>query len=266
MNQEIPRRAKVSIVAAFVWLALATVAEATVVSYTIDPAHSSLTLTGDVEGTPLTPQGAGADFDTYQGMIVGDLVAGVLTFSGGSSIVADLNGSGPFLPAAGGTVDNYGMETATYVTGLGLPPGPLAFRDVVFDITAGSLSDGALPSLVDIPVTGTAASPYLGAYPLAGSGIWHSIGMASLTTTAGVETLILPFQRESGVGELHVFLTGTLVATRTVPEPANLVLVGMGLVTLLLIASRRRAALIQHRSHDKHFMRDTSICRGSLGP
>ncbi len=220
---------------------------ATTVSYTIDPARSNLTLTGDlaVFGLgPLTPEIGPdgfilGDFDTYHGSIVGDLAAGVLTFSGGSNIVADANPSGSFVlhtgayaPPLGGTVDNYGMMAAGY---------PIEFRDAVFDITTGSLSDGAIPSIVDIPVTGWVNSPINGSpASLGGNGIWHPIGLAGLTTFAGVETLTLPFQRESGVNGLHVFMTGTLIATRVVPEPNALVLAGLCVVALLFHAVRRR--------------------------
>jgi hypothetical protein len=225
-------RAQYGVATIVIWLAMSGFATATVVSYSIEPALSSLTMTGDVAGTTLSPQGPGADVDTYHGTIVGDLVAGVLTFGGGSAIIADATISGPFLPAFGGTIDNYGMKTTALNPVFGLPAGPFAFRDVVFDITAGSLSDGTSPSLVDIPVTGTAASPFLGANALGGNGIWHGVGAASLTTSGGIETLTLPFQRESGQGGLHVFLTGTLIATRVVPEPTSFVLLASA-VTLI---------------------------------
>ena len=119
MNVEKRWRTNASLAATLICIALAGRADAAVVSYTIDPLRSSLTLSGDLGGTPLFPQGPGAEVDSYHGAIVGDLVAGVLTFSGGSTIIADSSAGGPFLPAVGGTVDNYGMETTTGFYGLG---------------------------------------------------------------------------------------------------------------------------------------------------
>ena len=80
---------------------------ATPVAYTIDPSRSTLHMTGDLLGlAPVIPQVAGSDDDTYSGTISGDLSGGVLTFSGGSSITANLSAASPFTPAANPGVDN----------------------------------------------------------------------------------------------------------------------------------------------------------------
>src|SRR5690349_5278969 len=82
-------------------------AQGAVVTYTIVPELSSLSMGGDVLGAPLGPQAPGGDVANYQGTITGDLTGGVLTFSGGSAIDAMLNPNGPFIPATDGVEDNY---------------------------------------------------------------------------------------------------------------------------------------------------------------
>ena len=87
-------------------------ATAVPVSYTIDPARSSLTLTGSVFGVAVAAQVPGGDVDSFSGTINADLTAGVLTFSGGSNIVGDANPAGLFSPpitAPAIPPDNYGM-------------------------------------------------------------------------------------------------------------------------------------------------------------
>ena len=50
-------------------------------------------------------------------------------------------------------------------------PRDACVADVAFDIATGSLSDGVLPALVDISVTGTVSSAYLDKNPIGGNGI-----------------------------------------------------------------------------------------------
>ena len=202
MNVEKRWRTNASLAATLICIALAGRADAAVVSYTIDPLRSSLTLSGDLGGTPLfhKVQEPRSTLTTAPSSATWSLACSLSAVGARSSPIRAAGG--PFLPAVGGTVDNYGMETTTGFYGLGyyIPAGPLAFRDVAFDIATGSLSDGVLPALVDISVTGTVASAYLGTNPLGGNGIWHPISAAGLTTTSGIETLTLPFQRSRGWG------------------------------------------------------------------
>ena len=57
------------------------------------------------------PQVVGSDDDTYSCTINADLTAGVLTFTGGSTITANLNPTAPFTPNANPGVDNYAFFT-----------------------------------------------------------------------------------------------------------------------------------------------------------
>lgn len=210
----------------------ASAVQAATVSYTIIPELSSLTMSGDVIGAPISPQAPGADTASFQGTITGDLNAGVLTFSGGSVIDAMLNPAGPFVPNTVGIEDNYGMTNGQVA---------VTFRDVLMDISAGTVQDGAAPAGMDLPVTFVIDS-LLQAGPGDDDTPNTTAALASLSTAGSIETLTLPIYRESGIGgPLHIIIEGQLVATRTVPEPSTLALTSLGgLAGLAMIWRRRR--------------------------
>lgn len=222
------------------------------VAYTIDPTRSTLHLTGDLFGlAPVIPQVAGADDDTYSGTIVGDLAAGVLTLSGGSSITANLSAAAPFTPVANPGVDNY-----AFFTTVALPLGPpfggtwnLAFRNIIFDITTGTAQNGVVPPASSMTLrttsgfasieTTTSGGPLPSSF--ANQNAFNStVGAVSLTQAAGIETLVIPFRRESGAGGTHFIFTGNITATRAVPEPSTMVLAGLGVLGACVTAWRKR--------------------------
>jgi len=219
-------------------IALVGRATATPVAYTIDPTRSSLTLTGDVFGAPIVPiTGPGNLVDSFHGTIVADLTAGVLTFSGGTSIIGNLNPTAPFpgVPAGAG-VDNYGMTNGII--------GATVFRDSIFDLTAGTVTDGAVPAGMNVLISSlNFASVALGSGSFAGGTEPNSTALAaSLTTVGNIETLVLPFRRESGT-TTHFVSTGIITATRQIPEPSTMVLAGLGMIGVCVAAWRKRRAV-----------------------
>ncbi|MBI2823685.1 MAG: PEP-CTERM sorting domain-containing protein [Planctomycetia bacterium] len=231
--------------------AVAREARAVPVTYWIDPTLSSITVAGDILATPVVGQVPGADITNYTGTISADLSAGVLTFTGGSKIVANLNTNGPFVPGNFGAapfppgtgIDNYGVKNATpnKTTGTIIQE---SFRDLIFDITTGTATNGFAPAGETLLISqgyGSIGAPInsSGSF-VGGTSANSSVGLVSLGPDGPYETLVLPFRRESG-SSTHFILSGQIVAHRVaVPEPSTLALAGAGAVGLVFAAWRRR--------------------------
>jgi hypothetical protein len=218
-------------------------AGAALVTYDIDSNLSLLNLSGIYLGQPITPQTPGSLSAYWDGTITGDLVNGILTFSGGNTVFALENSSSPFLPIGTGT-DNYGGQVAAF--------GALAvYRDLAMDFTAGFVADGVAPGGAStITMTAGRSNYFLppsnsGTSTLTGTnGTNQATSPVTITESLGVETLTLPisFSFVSGSGPTQVF-TGNLVATRSVPEPTSALLCGTG---IFLLAMRRRLPVQPH--------------------
>ncbi len=232
-----------------VCVGLANRASAAPVAYTIDSTMSSLTLV--VTALPVTPQAPGADTTALGGTLSADLTAGVLTFSGGSFIDALPNPVALLLPATAfnlagkfgpspaalapgfiiGTEDNFGVVSAAF--------GPIAVRDVAWDILAGTVMDAAVPAgMSGINTAGSLDNLGIDTTPsIVGSGwVQTTLLPASLTTVGNVETLVLPLKFTTST----TVSTGTIVATRMVPEPSTILLAGFGALGIAVVAWRKR--------------------------
>jgi hypothetical protein len=112
--------------------------EAATITYTIDPARSSLMGSGNVRNISLTPQTPGSLRGPISGTLRAQWQDTGLTFSGGSAIVPARHPEGPFVPSAaavgsGALVDNYGAEGRVF----GIRLFSAAIRDAVADIASG---------------------------------------------------------------------------------------------------------------------------------
>lgn len=238
--------------------AAAGTARANLYDYTIDPALSSLSVSGSLTGNPAGPQTAGSLSTSFSGTIVADLAPGSIAFPGGSSINAALQADeqqpdSTDFPSTSAPA-NYGRTA----------DGPFssttdeAIRDLALDMqddTSGagiSLSGGNFDSgsLVLLLNSGTSDSVYAtvgNQIDLSGKGTANGTagGMSTLTQSGGIETLTLKI--DSGAiaysieqsADSTLSFTGTLVATRIVPEPASLGL--CALAGLDLLRRKRRA-------------------------
>lgn len=217
-------------------------AQAALVTYDIDEFVSGLTLSGTFAGQPIVEQSPGSLFDFWDGTITGDLLGGTLTFSGGSSVVALANPFGPFGPAGSG-VENYGGQVPAFLA-------VAATRDMIFDLTSGSVTHGASAAGTSTITTLIGRSDYFVAPATSGSSNFagktalnQSLGVVSITESLGVETLNLPmsFTYTSSNGIIQTF-TGSMVATRPVPEPTSALLAAAGVA---IVATRRRRSPIK---------------------
>ena len=229
------RRSFVALAAAAALLGC-PLADAALVTYDINEALSGLTLSGTFLGQPIVAQSPGSLFDLWDGTITGDLVSGTLTFSGGSSVVALANPAGPFGPVGSG-VENYGGQVPAFSA-------VAAARDMVFDFTSGSVTHGVSAAGTSTVTTLVGRSDYFVAPATSGSSSFvgavalnQSPGIVSIAELAGVETMSLPlsFTYASSNGLVQTF-AGTLVATRTVPEPTSALLAAAGVA---IVATRR---------------------------
>ncbi len=100
--------------------------------FTIDPARSSLSLSGSVLGITFSPQGPGSLITSYGGTIQLTQTPGTIQFTGGSLIAAQTSGS--WQPLAGGGAGSapadYGGVASSFVTA------NVAMRSILLDVTS----------------------------------------------------------------------------------------------------------------------------------
>ncbi|MEA2736118.1 MAG: hypothetical protein QOE14_2569 [Humisphaera sp.] len=216
------------------------VAQAELVTYTIDPLQSTLTLLGNLTGNTASQQTAGSLTTSYSGTIVANRTTGAIEFPGGSLMNAALQSSNQ-QPRNDGT---NGSQPADYGR---TAPGPFssttleAIRNIeldVFDDTFGTgitvAGNGAFASnSLQIQIDngesdslyGNVSNPDI---DLSGKGTSNGSGNgpSSVVVTGSTETLTLKFSTgpigysiaQSNDSSISFF--GTIVAMREVPEPS----------------------------------------------
>lgn len=122
------------LVASVILSPLATRAELR--QFTIDPAQSSLTISGTFSGFDITPQAPGSLTTRYAGTIEAEVTSSNILFWGGSVIEAQTNGI--WEPGQGGVAGSapgdYGGEVVNLFVN-----GKAALRNVVFDVASDDL-------------------------------------------------------------------------------------------------------------------------------
>ena len=220
--------------------------DASAATFTLDPALSTLRMGGNVGPAPFTPQGLATDVTSFTGTIIADVSGGTITFPGGGAIDAQAQPT-PQRPAPGGNsasaaAADYGLQAVGLFA-------DLAIRELVADLTGGpapltgdTFSAGGL-TLRTTGGTIDVYSPYFGAGsdPLGNTSGANADLPASLTTAGDVQTLTIPVNVTmpftlNTPNDSSITLTGTLVGTAAVPEPACL---GAAGVVMLVLAGRR---------------------------
>lgn len=217
-----------------------SIANAALVSLTIDPTQSSLSLSGVAFGLPYGAQAPGSLVTSLSGTISADLTAGVFTFSGGSAVTVDVNPLGPFShapydPGTGtSSAGNYGVVGVGPVPGFGTVTVNGVYRNLLSDIVGGTAQNGFSPAGVLMKFNAgqilfAASNPL----PLAG-GTSNVSTANSANTAAGLvtwngTTLTLPVTFATTGSNRAEQWNGVIVAN--IPEPSSMALlsiVGLG--------------------------------------
>jgi hypothetical protein len=226
--------------------------------YTIDPSRSSLLVTGNLTDSTALQQSAGSTVTSYSGTITVDRNGSVIIFPGGSDINAA--NSGNYRPDDDGFDDtdpaSYGRRTPDG----GGPFGTTTFeairdlsfdlRDDTFDLGATIAANGTFNSSAFYLhlLSGESDTIYgLGGHPDLNltnkqTGNSNNNGLSSVVLDGSTETLTLKFSTGPitygvAVGgsstDSSLILTGTIVATREIPEPSTIAVMTLGAILML---------------------------------
>lgn len=208
------------------------------VEFTVDPSQSYVTLSGQIGGFPIRPQGPGSLTASYGGILRALVASNSIGFPGGSRIDAAV--SGLWQPGPGG-VDgtapaNYGAAAAD---SLGSFASYFAIRNLAFDVTSPCLPliDGAFAvSGIPLQPVGDPGPtedlrlvqpfPYALSYPRTTALINQLNTPGRVENSGGNQTLILPIHTEAlllgsipGAGESRLFFDGAIIAHRVLEPP-----------------------------------------------
>jgi hypothetical protein len=222
-----------------VWI---PVAQGQLVTYTINPAQSSLGAGGDLAGSNTSPQTAGSNSTSFFGTILAERIGNTIRFLDGSDIRAN-NQATNQQPASGGTPGsapaNYGLQSTTQ-----FGTARAAVRDLRLDLSSNAINivginfPNDFTTHIDDGVIDFNTGLQFGDADLFGRFSGNSAVTQSTATLDGVnETLRLQFNIDFPYSALttndsNLNLVGTIIATGVIPEPAALSLVGVSLLML----------------------------------
>jgi hypothetical protein len=202
------------------------------VVFTIDPARSQITLSGDAVGEPLSAQGSGSLTTTCSGFLLADVTGSDIQFPGQSQLIANTNGV--WQPGLGGASGSAPADFGGKVTVPFAGAAYAAARNIGLDVTSPllPLSAGSFDSSAMIFSFFTNVTPTLdynagflgsGSKILAGYSTNSIVNGATLASVGATQTLTVSINTEftfsviSG-NDTTLSLTGQLVATSS-PAP-----------------------------------------------
>jgi hypothetical protein len=242
------RSVAVGVVCIVTLWAAARTAHALDVTFTLDTPNSVLTMSGNILGSTISAQGTGSLSTTYSGTISAQWTPGTILFTAAE---ADANVNGNWQPLVGGGSGSAPADYGGKVTLMVIITAYLAGRDAEFSLSSAPIAlVGNNFDATQVVITTTSGSVDYRAGVL-GSGTQSLVGSSgsnqaaaagSLVVTGNDAVLTLPILYTTefdipGYGTGTMTVTGTLVGTAIVPEPATLALVGLGGIVALL---RRR--------------------------
>jgi hypothetical protein len=221
---------------------VAAVARGQTATFAVDPAGSSIAVSGTALGTPIQQQGPGSLTTTYQGPLFVQLAPTSINFPGGSAISA--NNSGNWQPLAGGAAGSAPANYGGKVVQLFVITSLAAVRDAVFDGSTTAplaLSDGnvgTFSSAVDFratsgsidynsPVAGSGTGPVSGDPATNGAASSATYSIVVGTGGSANATLVMPIHFTlttdlMGLGQGVFNFDGTMTARATArPGDAN---------------------------------------------
>jgi hypothetical protein len=205
------------------------VASSAPVTFTLDPAQTSITVSGNVAGGTLQVQGTGGLTTTFTGSLLIDLANNSILVTPGSQIDAVTNGV--WQPAAGGKPGSAPADfggKAQVGSGFFSITAKAALRDLLLDVTSAAmpLTNGQFDAsglLFAFSPSGKSALDYdavltSGSQPLSGLATNKVTSQASLVSSGQSQTLTIPINATTSFtlltpNDSTLTLQGQLVAT-----------------------------------------------------
>ncbi len=247
---------KFAIVTSSALLAAAPLANAAFTTYTIDTAQSQLMITSATAGAgAINVNGNPVDADGFKANLSGnvdiDLTATTLSFLSSSSVHAIDTGS--YLPGSPATPATPAPASfaITFPTSPFITPDAVGVtRNLTFSVASGSAHVLAGMGPSTFAVTGDTFAATSGVVDTNIGSQYNASTLGSIANTAAaagslslagdVETLTVPVKLNMQFMDQGITITlnveGSVVATRTVPVPGSLAVLGLG----GLVAIRRR--------------------------
>jgi hypothetical protein len=181
-------------------------AHAAPVTFTIDPAQSSISLSGTVVGTTVKEQAPGSLTTSFSGSVTAELTDSTITFTTAGLVIA--NNNGEWEPKANGAV---GKEPANYGAAAQIAgaAGTAAARNIQFQLSSASLAlaDGSFDAsaiVFQFPTNSPATLAYRtagflslsGSESLSGVGTNRNTTKATLATNGDIQTLTIPIEAD----------------------------------------------------------------------
>jgi len=204
-------------------------APAEIVTFNLNPAQSTITISGSTSGAAFQEQGPGSMTTGFSGSLQAEVTSTTIQFLAGSLIDARTNGVWAPLPdgSSGTAAADFGAHAAN-----GLADASAALRNFiltptspVIPLAAGSFNSGSLA--FEFPAAGTASLDYRvtglvaahGSEPLQTRATNNVTTAATLVDQGGTQTLTLPVKATFlfdllSAGDTPVTITGSLVGVR----------------------------------------------------
>ncbi len=222
-------------------------------TYVIDQAQSTITIGGTVLGIiPIVRQSVGSNIAVIAGSIDATAGGGFLTFTGGLADAVEK--PGPFLPGVISGDPPVAGPAAPADVALFLgnaSTGRLALRDFAITLSGSAPLAGTDFDLTALTITVTSGSMDFQSTLLNQFG-HEEIAGETANPTEGVGTLSgdvltipinvsIEFEVTEGdpPGMAVVTLIGQIVATRVIPEPGTIAMLGLGAIGLIVVGRRR---------------------------